>query len=386
MTVTEWLFNPSGLTPHGFCLLWEPGLIYLHAISDGVIALAYFSIPLALASFVKRRSDLEYGWVIQLFSAFILACGTTHLLSIATLWWPIYGIEGLVKVVTAALSLATAALLWPLIPKLVALPSPAQLSRLNLQLAAQVQEQETMSALLRQSEAQVRQINADLELRVVDRTAALVAANQKLTETLSHRDLLLQEVYHRVKNNLQVIDSIVLLQERKLSDPDAKDSLKSLRSRVHALGLVHQQLMGSGDLKSFAVGQFLSELSENLLRGGANEGITISVDAIPLNIGLDIAIPLGLLVTELVTNSIKHAFRDGLGHIDLGLTRIDSHSVALCVSDNGRGLDSGADPSGETSGGLGMTLIQGLIKQLDATMTVRQQGGTATQIIFPYPG
>src|SRR6201996_5455532 len=96
MSISEWLFNPSGLTPHGFCLLWAPGLIFLHAASDAVIGLAYFSIPLALASFSAQRKDLEYGWVAYLFVAFILACGMTHLMSILTLWVPAYGIEGII--------------------------------------------------------------------------------------------------------------------------------------------------------------------------------------------------------------------------------------------------------------------------------------------------
>jgi len=95
VSLYDWLFNPSGLTPHGFCLLWAPGLIVLHAASDAIIGLAYFSIPLALASFASQRKDIEYSWIIHLFVAFILACGTTHLMSILTLWSPAYGIEGI---------------------------------------------------------------------------------------------------------------------------------------------------------------------------------------------------------------------------------------------------------------------------------------------------
>jgi hypothetical protein len=108
MSIWDWLLNPTGLTPHGFCLSWAPGLMSLHAGSDVVIGLSYFSIPLAIAAFVRRRPDLEYGWVAYLFVAFILACGTTHLLAILTLWVPAYGVEGLIKLATAVLSVATA--------------------------------------------------------------------------------------------------------------------------------------------------------------------------------------------------------------------------------------------------------------------------------------
>src|ERR1700740_1612360 len=112
MSLQDWLLDPSGLTPHGFCLSWAPGLIALHAGSDAMIGLAYLSIPLALAAFVGQRRDIEYGWVAYLFVAFILACGATHLLSILTLWVPAYGIEGLVKAATAIPSIGTAAVLW----------------------------------------------------------------------------------------------------------------------------------------------------------------------------------------------------------------------------------------------------------------------------------
>jgi hypothetical protein len=118
MSIWDWLFNPSGLTAHGFCLAWAPGLVGLHVASDAIIGLAYFSIPLAIAAFVARRPDIKYSWVAYLFVAFILACGATHFFSIFTLWVPVYGLEGVVKAITAVLSIATAALLWPLIPKL----------------------------------------------------------------------------------------------------------------------------------------------------------------------------------------------------------------------------------------------------------------------------
>src|ERR1700728_2001934 len=111
-SLTRWLFDPSGLTPHGFCLLWEPGLIWLHAASDAVIGIAYYSIPLALISFVRRRSDIAFSWIFWLFAAFILACGTTHFLEIVTLWQPIYWLDGVVKLLTAILSLATGVILW----------------------------------------------------------------------------------------------------------------------------------------------------------------------------------------------------------------------------------------------------------------------------------
>jgi PAS domain S-box-containing protein len=123
----ERILDSSMFSPHGICLLWEPELIWLHVVSDALIAMAYFSIPFALAIFVSKRRDLKFGWVYWSFGIFILACGLTHILSIYTLWVPVYGIEGLVKAATAAASIATAGLLWPLLPKLLAIPSAFEL-------------------------------------------------------------------------------------------------------------------------------------------------------------------------------------------------------------------------------------------------------------------
>jgi two-component sensor histidine kinase len=384
MSLYEWLFNPSGLTPHGFCLLWAPGLIALHAVSDAIVGLAYFSIPLALASFASQRKDLEYGWVIHLFVAFILACGTTHLMSILTLWSPAYGIEGVIKAITALLSIATAVILWPLIPKLVALPSGSQLKLLNAQLASKVDEQDRTASLLRQSETQVRRSNIQLERRVEERTAELLAANARLSQALEERDLLLREVYHRVKNNLQLIDGIVTLQTRLLTDPDAKSAMKGLRQRLYALGLVHQQLMSSSNLKTFDVAPFLEELSGNIMESIGGRDISLSVRAIPLDVGLDFAIPLGLLVTELVTNSLKHAFPDGKGRIEVALDRRADGTMVLVVSDNGAGYDMPASPQKEKRSGLGTSLIDGLVSQLRAVLNVRRMNGTVSEVFFQH--
>src|SRR5580692_10378807 len=126
-TFLERILDSSMFSPHGLCLLWEPELIWLHVISDALIALAYFSLPFALAIFVSKRRDLRFGWVYWSFGIFITACGMTHVMSIWTLWVPIYGIEGLVKAVTAAASIVTAGMLWPLLPKLLTIPSPFDL-------------------------------------------------------------------------------------------------------------------------------------------------------------------------------------------------------------------------------------------------------------------
>jgi signal transduction histidine kinase/CheY-like chemotaxis protein len=134
--LSEWLFDTSGLSPHGFCLLWEPGLIWLYAISDTAIALAYFSIPIALIVVGRKRSDLVYRPLLWLFAAFILLCGTTHWLDLFTLWSPLYGLQGVVKAATAVASVLTAASLWWALPHFLSLPSAEQLREANRALLA----------------------------------------------------------------------------------------------------------------------------------------------------------------------------------------------------------------------------------------------------------
>lgn len=119
----------TGFIPHGHCYLWKPELVGLHIVSDALIALAYYSIPLTLVYFVRKRNDLPFNWIFLLFGAFIIACGTTHILEIWTLWHPNYWFSGYLKAITAAISVCTAVLLIPLIPKALALPSPAQLEK-----------------------------------------------------------------------------------------------------------------------------------------------------------------------------------------------------------------------------------------------------------------
>ncbi|WP_457796545.1 ATP-binding protein [Methylocystis sp. S23] len=129
--LSAWIFGSSDLAPHGYCLLWEPGLIWLYAVSDAAIALAYFSIPLTLLVVGRRRGDLVYRPMLWLFAAFILLCGTTHWLDLLTLWSPLYGLQGAVKAATALASVSTAVALWWTLPKFLALPSEAQLREAN---------------------------------------------------------------------------------------------------------------------------------------------------------------------------------------------------------------------------------------------------------------
>jgi PAS domain S-box-containing protein len=175
------LLDTRMLNPHGICLLWRPELIWTHAVSDTLIGLAYFSIPLALAAFLYRRRDIRFGWVVWMFVGFILLCGVTHFLAVATLWTPIYGIEALVKVATAAASLLTAVALWPLLPKAMAIPSSHLLqARIRERDAANDELREAMAHMVlleehqRQlGEALMRATSSEARLRSIFENAAV---------------------------------------------------------------------------------------------------------------------------------------------------------------------------------------------------------------------
>lgn len=128
------IFSVGPFVPHGHCYLWQTGLVGLHVISDALIALAYYSIPIVLFYFVRRRQDLPFKWIFLLFGLFIISCGTTHLLEIWTLWYPTYWLSGGMKAITALISVFTAIELVPVIPEVLAFPKPAELQRLNEEL------------------------------------------------------------------------------------------------------------------------------------------------------------------------------------------------------------------------------------------------------------
>lgn len=128
------IFSIQPFVPHGHCYLWKTDLVGLHVTADALIALAYYSIPIVLFYFVRQRKDLPFKWIFLLFAAFIISCGTTHILEIWTLWYPTYWLSGGIKAITALISIFTALKLIPLMPQALALPSPATLQRLNKEL------------------------------------------------------------------------------------------------------------------------------------------------------------------------------------------------------------------------------------------------------------
>jgi two-component system cell cycle sensor histidine kinase/response regulator CckA len=177
----NWLSELCGATfmPHGQCYLWDPVLVGLHVVSDSLIALAYYSIPLLILYFVRKRRDVPFPVIFLMFGAFIVACGTTHLMEVWTIWHPNYLLSGGIKAATALISLITAVALVRVVPVALALPSPDALRRLNEELESRVaartadltaaNDQLRREATQRESaEAEIRRLNTALEQRVAE--------------------------------------------------------------------------------------------------------------------------------------------------------------------------------------------------------------------------
>jgi diguanylate cyclase (GGDEF)-like protein/PAS domain S-box-containing protein len=184
-------FTSELFIPHGHCNLWQSHLVGLHVGSDLLIGLAYYSIPIMLIYFVHKRRDVPFPWLLLMFGAFIIACGTTHLVAIWTLWHPNYWLSGGLKLTTAFISLCTAVGLFTSIPKALARPSTVQLVATNQKLAQELGDRILTEAALKQSETRFRLIFEDAAIGIVlsDAAGVLMATNPAFQKMLGYDQL-----------------------------------------------------------------------------------------------------------------------------------------------------------------------------------------------------
>lgn len=206
---------------------------------------------------------------------------------------------------------------------------------------------------------------------------------EALRAQLRERNVLLQEVHHRVKNNLQVISSLINLQMGSIGGGAAVVALQECSNRVQAIGLIHEQLYQAHDFANVAFSDYAGSLAAAVFRtAGVNaDTVVLTVDIAPVSVAVDRAIPLGLILSELITNSLKHAFPGGArGNLWVRLNVEPDDRLQLVVRDDGVGLPANFDPLRCQS--LGMHLIQTLAEQIQAEFVVGNNGGAEFQLRF----
>ena len=208
-------------------------------------------------------------------------------------------------------------------------------------------------------------------------------AEEQIKASLREKDVLLQEIHHRVKNNLQIISSLLSLQSDHTHDPQVLGVCQDSQVRIHTMALVHEKLYQSESLAQIDFAEYIDSLATyvfRMYRANAQD-LRLKVTAQSVRIGIDVAVPCGLILNELVSNALKHAFPDGRKgkvHIELGVD--DDHQATLVVGDNGIGLSEDLDLGSVES--LGLQLVALLVRQLDGTVELERRDGTAFRMTF----
>jgi len=249
----------------------------------------------------------------------------------------------------------------------------------------------------KRTEEALRHMQEELERRVEERTAELAATNrvlsaeiaerrraeEQLKTSLREKEVLLREIHHRVKNNLQVICSLLNLQSQYIKDPQARAMFKESQGRVKSMAIIHQKLCQSKDLAHINFAQHVQDLAGSLFRSyGANpDQTTLKVEVEDIVLGLDTIIPCTLIIHELMTNCFKYAFVDGRkGEIGIELRAEKDKRYRLVVRDNGVGLPKELDYRNTQS--LGLQIVTALTDQLEGTLELVRGTGTTVAITF----
>ncbi|WP_288362421.1 ATP-binding protein [uncultured Spongiibacter sp.] len=388
------------MPPHGHCYLWNEQLVFLHVLSDTLITLSYFTIPLALIVLVKRRDDLKFNYMFLMFAVFIFACGTTHLVNILNVWYGAYWLSGTIKAITAIASIGTAILVWPLIPKALALPSNAQLVELNNQLQNEIAEN-------RRKQEEVERLSADLQSLVTQRTEELAEARlnktllEKTNESLSNSNTALEEFSRASAEGfvepLRVIDVYSKrLQERagqELSE-EARQWLSKVReasnqaSRLNAGLQRYSQLPMNEPVEELSLDSLVSRIIDD-------EAMADVVSIQPPGLGTAV-LPGGtltLVIRELLRNAKRFSGQRPL-RVDIGrLPDPTTGGLALFVRDNGRGIPAAQQKrvfalfeqfhsEGE---GVGLASIRRLVSEYGGRVSVISDGESGSEFRVEFP-
>jgi signal transduction histidine kinase len=374
------------LAPHGYCLTWDPALVWTHVFADAAIAAAYFSIPVAIVRFVRGRRDLEFSWIFWLFALFIVACGTTHLFAIWTLWFADYGWEALIKLITAVASVGTAVVLWPLIPKALALPSPLQLREANAELSQRVRERDDALDRLRREIAERERAEAALvQAQKMDAVGQLTGGiahdfNNLLTVVMGGLDIVRRSTQE--PRTRRLVDSALEAAERGVRLTGKLLTFSRSQKLNLRPTLVAPQIRGMREL----LGQTLGPAIDIQFDLGAAD-MPVMADPTQLELAvLNMAINARDAMPDGGTLRIATAPRRLQDHPDLP----DGEYLELKVTDTGTGMtpDIAArafepffttKPVGQGTG-LGLSMVYGVARQSGGTASIESVPGAGTSV------
>jgi signal transduction histidine kinase len=375
--------------PHGMCYFWRPGMLWLHTVSDGMIAAAYFIIPVLLVELVRKRKHLAFGWMFWMFAAFILLCGATHVLNIVTIWKPVYRFEGLVKLATGIISLATAAALFRMIPVVLSLPMPQEMAAVNRALAQQI-------AINRKSEERLRLLNSELEVRVAERTAALERSNQDLAQFAYIASHDLQEPLRMVSTYTELIQKRYgpqLNEEARAFMKYAADGSRRMQELIGDLLTYAQIERETIPFRATSAGRAVERALESLRLAIDQQDARIQVDPLPLVHGDEGQ--LAQVFQNLISNSLKYRSRQSPEVHIWAAPAGKSSEWKFYVKDNGVGFDIRFKDrlfnmfqrleTKQPGTGIGLALCKKIIQYHGGQIDVESAPGAGTTFFFTLP-
>lgn len=236
------------------------------------------------------------------------------------------------------------------------------------------------------------QVSAQLELRrrnfqLEARNNAQLGLQADLEDSLHEKDVLLQEVHHRVKNNLQLVSSLLNLQIARVPSGESRTVLQECQGRIHAVATVHEAIYSARDYSRVPIVNYVRALASGISHavGAFGRGIEIELEIGDERLPVDKAIPCGLILNELISNAVKHAFPGGReGNVRVLAALTPDHEMEVVVADDGIGLPDGFDP--EACDSVGMQVVCALVEQLDGALEISSRGGSQFRLTFPVDG